>query len=139
MATTFKGPIRTGEDTGIPATTTLGTVVLQQEVTISANTSGATNMVLPPNSKIVDFVLDSFSSTPQSDVLVGTGADDDQFASIRSSAAGRYRPGVAPNLTAVSAVALNDTGASATRLWVDVTGTDVSGFSGFLGVHYVQR
>jgi hypothetical protein len=145
--TQFSGPVRTGKVTGVPATDTTGTLIAEQMTTVVSDTSGASSIVLPANSKIQDIVLTvSVSASGNAQgmlVRVGNADDVDYFASLKASAAGVYRLGVAPNVAAGSAASLNNVGASAVRLYVDVTAassaTNVENFAGFLSVTYVQR
>lgn len=144
-STTFQGPVQTGQDTGAPASTTIGTLVATQRVTVAGTTSGASSIVLP-SCTITDMVLDVLVSASGNAggmlVRVGTTADADQYASIKGSAAGRYRLGVAPNLTSGSAAAM-ETVAGPQRLFIDVTAAGSAGntenFSGLLTILYVQR
>ena len=61
---TFSGPIRTGVDTGRADTTTIGTVVLQQSVTVVASaqrtTAAAKFLVIPPNSDLLDITVRTY-------------------------------------------------------------------------------
>lgn len=58
--TTFSGPVRTGLNTGIPKTSTIGTVIAAQRVTVdSSNSAGApATMLLPSGSDVIDYLVD---------------------------------------------------------------------------------
>lgn len=142
--TTFSGPVRTGQDTGVPATTTLGTLLAHQYATVVSNTSGGSSIVLPANAKIVDMILEVLVSASGNatgvTTRVGTGTDPTQLASITATAKGTYRPGVTKNFAAASAAVWDNVGTSALRVWIDVTATSVTNqFSARLGVIYAQR
>lgn len=143
--THYSGPVITGQDNGVPAQNTQGTLVATQRVTVANTTSGASSIVLPSCS-IQDIILDVLVSASGNAggmlVRVGTTADATQFANINSSAAGRYRLGVAPNVAAGSAAAL-ETVAGPQRLFIDVTAqtsaTQTDKYSAILSITYVQR
>lgn len=143
--TTFKNPIQIGKDTGVPATTSLGTLVAEQNTTVVSNASGASSLILKANSRIVDMVvhIEATASANTQGMLIRVGdADDvDKFASIKCSAAGTYRPGSPPNAAAASAAAWKGVGASAMTLHIDVTAatsaTQVDNFQGVLSVLYI--
>lgn len=145
--TQFSGPVKTGKVTGVPATDTTGTLIAEQMTTIASNTSGASTIVLPANAKITDIILDvSVSASGNAAgmlVRVGNADDVDYFASLKASAAGVYRLGVAPNVAAGSAASLHNVGTSAVQVYVDVTAatsaTNTENFAGYLSVLYVQR
>lgn len=144
-STTFQGPVRTGNETGAQATDTIGTVIAAQKVTVASSTSGASSIVLP-TCTITDIVLDvlvSASGNAQGMLVnVGTTADATRFASIKSSAVGRWPLGLAPNRAAGSAAAM-ETVAGPQRIYVDVTAAasagNVQNFSGLLTIYYLQR
>ena len=147
-STTFQGPVQTGQDTGAPATTTIGTLVAAQAATVAGNTSGASSIVLPANSKISDWTLEVLVSASGLAagmlVRVGTTTDATRFGQINSSAQGvMYRPGIAPNLTGASAAAWNNIGTNDQRLFIDVTaqasGTNTGGYEAIFTVYYIQR
>lgn len=143
--THFSGPVITGQDNGVPAQKTQGTLIAAQKVTVASNTSGGSSIVLP-NCTITDIVLDvlvSASGNAQGMLVrVGTTADATRFANIKASATGRWPLGIAPNRAAASAAAM-ETVAGPQRLFVDVTaatsGGNVQNFSGLLTVYYLQR
>ena len=58
--TTWSGPLRTGNDTGVPATTTIGTLVASQRTTVQANNSAGNpaTMLLPPGSDVIEYLVD---------------------------------------------------------------------------------
>ena len=99
--TTFRGPVRTGQNVGNPTFNTLGTVLLTQETTVSRTNSvaGATQIArLPENSDAIDFivtVVSAFSGASagvgEVDIRIGTTASETLFGTIRASSAGHYR------------------------------------------------
>jgi len=148
--TTFSGPVRTGKDTGVPATTTLGTMEVVQGVSLASTTSGASTVVLPPNTKINEMQVEVHVPTSAStaadnnmSIRVGNSADLDYFADITVSAKGIYRTGAGINVAAASSKSWLDTGASATQLYIDVTAAgsaaDVSKFDAYFTVKYIQK
>ena len=84
-STTFQGPVQTGQDTGAPATTTIGTMVIEQRATVSNVTSGASTIVLP-DCTITDVILDVLVSASGNAggmlVRVGTTADATRYANV---------------------------------------------------------
>lgn len=95
--TTFAGPIRTGLDTGIPGTTTVGSVVLSQETTVTRTNSAQTLVArLPDNSDVHEFlvtVTSAFSSgfAGIAEIRIGTTANETRFGTMRVAGAGHYR------------------------------------------------
>jgi hypothetical protein len=147
MTSTFQGPVKTGVSTGAPATTTLGTVVATQVATVSNITSGASGIVIPANSKITDWQAEVLVSASGNAggmlVRIGNGDDATRFGQINCSAKGTYRNGVAPNVSTASAAAWNSVGASAARIYIDVTAqtsaTQTEAFSAIVSISYMQR
>lgn len=58
--TTFSGPVRTGVDTGVAATRTIGTVIAAQRVTVdSSNSAGApATMLMPSGVDVIEYLVD---------------------------------------------------------------------------------
>lgn len=58
--TNFSGPVKTGKDTGVSSTRTVGTVIAAQRVTVdSSNSAGApATMLLPSGADVVDYLVD---------------------------------------------------------------------------------
>lgn len=149
--TQFSGPVRTGKDNGIPAQKTVGTLMAQQAVSVASDTSGASTIVLPPDTRIDDITVKVHAAvtatlTQGALVRVGTTSDPAFYASIKVSGAGVYRPGVVPNVAAASAANwLAGTTTAPQRLFIDVTAAvaasadDVQTLQGILTVDYFQR
>src|SRR3546814_4370224 len=82
-STTHQGPVQTGKRTGAAATTTIGTLIATQVATVANTTSGASSIVLPANSKILDWqaeVLVSASGNAGGMLIrVGSTSDGTQF------------------------------------------------------------
>lgn len=152
---TWSGPIRTGRDTGAPSTTTIGVVAPTQFCTVTGNTSGAVNIVIPQGADIWDMRVvvyresSAAGSAATSGLLIRIGnvTDEDYFGQIKVSSAGIYvAGGGALNLpTAVSAASWRDL-AGDTRLSIDVTaavagsaGEGAANFDARLYVTYFQR
>lgn len=148
-ATTFSGPVRTGKYNGIPAQDTRGTLVAAQRVTVTEAMSGASSIILPPNTSISDMTVYVYSSATANTqgilVRVGTTTDAIYYANIKVSGAnGIFRPGTPPNATAASAKTwVIGTGSGQQRLFIDVTAAASAGetteFEGLLEVRYFQR
>ncbi|RJO72859.1 MAG: hypothetical protein C4523_02490 [Myxococcales bacterium] len=147
--TTFRGPlyVRAKADNGIPAQSDKGTVILEQMVSLAADTSGASSIVLPANSRIVDMnvvvITPATLNTQGILVRVGTTSDAIKFANIKTSASNIYRCGYAPNLTAGSVAAWHNIGTGSQRLYIDVTAAasaaETAEFTGLLSIQYVLR
>jgi hypothetical protein len=146
-ATHFKGPVQTGQNTGAPGSTTIGTLIATQVATVANTTSGASVIVLPANSKIVDWQVEVLVSASGNAggmlVRVGSTADGTKFGQVNCSAKGTYRNGVAPNVATASAAAWNNIGADPQRLFIDVTAqtsaTQTDAFSAIFTITYAQR
>lgn len=141
--THFSGPVVTGQDNGVPAQNTQGTLVAAQRVTVSSTTSGASSIVLPGCALIGgSLAVRVGTSGATMTVRVGATANDARFFAIDSSAAGFYRLGAIGNEANASAAAM-ETVTGPQRLFVDVTaagsGAGVSSFDAILTVEYVQR
>ena len=142
-STTFQGPVRTGNDTGAPATTTLGTVVASQRSTVASSTSGASSMVLP-SCTITNghLAVRTGVSGAVVTVRVGTTANDARFFSIDASAAGLYSLGALGSQANASAAAM-ETVSGPQRLFVDATAAGsaagIASFDAILTVEYIQR
>jgi hypothetical protein len=149
--TTFKGPVRTGRDPGFPAERTIGHVLVQQGTTVHSNTSGASSIVIPPDTRISNMQVIVTTSvenalTQGALIRVGNTADATRYASIKVSGLGVYHVGVAPNVAAGSAAAwITGTGADPQRLFIDVTSAvaasaaDLADLQAVLNVDYFQR
>lgn len=147
--TTFSGPVRTGRDTGVPGTTTIGTLVATQMTTVADATSGASSIVLPQDAGIkgmsVIVVTPATTTNTQGMLIrVGTTTDAVYYANIKVSAAGVYYVGVAPNVAAASAANWKNVSTSGPqRLYIDVTAAttagETGGFEGLVYIDYFQR
>lgn len=152
--TTFAGPIRTGQETGVTATNTIGHVIASQIATVRGNTSGAQNVVIPANSDIrsIRFIVVCAASAATS--IAGQGinfrigrvaGNDAYFGTIKVSGPRAYELGI-------NGDALNQTGASgaswfslvsATQVFIDATAVTSVSALGELGgriyFEYFQR
>lgn len=97
--TTFSGPVRSGTlKTGETNGPNIGFTVLQQETSITQNSTNAVSSTLyiPVGSKIVDIIVDvltAFNSGTSATLTVGTAAAGTQYASgVDAKTAGRVRP-----------------------------------------------
>lgn len=144
--TTFSGPLRVGKNTGVSSTSTIGTTVIEQSVTVAATTSGASTIVVPQDARITQIsLLVRTAATDNSggiNVRVGNSSDVDYFATVKGSASNIYMCGVAPNVAAASAASWYNMSAD-TQVYVDVTAAataaETAGFVGILSVQYIVR
>lgn len=97
--TTFSGPVRSGTlKTGETNGPNLGFAVLEQETSITQNSTNAVSSTLyiPVGSKIIDIIVDvltAFNSATSAVLTVGTAAAGTQYAgSVDAKTAGRTRP-----------------------------------------------
>lgn len=97
--TTFSGPVRSGTlKTGETNGPNLGFAVLEQETSITQNSTNAVSSTLyiPVGSKIIDIIVDvltAFDSASTAVLTVGTAAAGTQYAgSVDAKTAGRVRP-----------------------------------------------
>lgn len=112
--TTFSGPVRSGTlKTGETNGPNLGYAVLEQETSITQNSTNAVSSTLyiPVGSKIVDIIVDvltAFNSATSAVLSVGTAAAGTQYAgSVDAKTAGRVRPTfTAAQLAAMSNVSV---------------------------------
>lgn len=112
--TTFSGPVRSGTlKTGEPNGPNLGFAVLEQETSITQNSTTAVSSTLyiPAGSKIIDIIVDTltaFNSASSAVLSVGTSAGGTQYASgVDVATAGRARPTfTAAQLAAMSNVSV---------------------------------
>jgi hypothetical protein len=112
--TTFSGPVRSGTlKTGEPNGPNLGFAVLEQETSITQNSTTAVSSTLyiPAGSKIIDIIVDvltAFNSATTAVLSVGTAAAGTQYASgVDAKTAGRVRPTfTAAQLAAMSNVSV---------------------------------
>lgn len=107
---THSSNIRVGQETGVPATRTVGSVVLHQRAEgLSAATSGVRVFVLPSSAEITYFDVALLSSIPGEATVrfgaVGAGGSD-FYGRVTISAAGVYTissPGTSPTVWAIGA------------------------------------
>ena len=138
--TTFSGPLRTGKNTGVPVTTTLGHLVAEQRVTVAVASKKA-RLFLPPNSSLIEgtiFVTDAVSGIAAGvNVRLGTSADEGKFSVTPVSARNLYR------IAAVSAPSVLNFGTSvANTIAVDATAqasaADLVAFQAVVSILYRQ-
>lgn len=94
--TNFSGPIKTGKDTGVDSTRTIGTVIAAQRVTVlSSNSAGAhATMLIPSGADVVDYLVDveipfapgALATAAELSVLHGSTL----VTNVTVSASGRY-------------------------------------------------
>ena len=90
-ATRFKGPVRTGHNTGAPSTTTLDTLPAVRRISVSADGVYAVGAV--PACDIVRMWINTFtawegSAGTTTTLRAGTSADNDLYGSVVLSAVG---------------------------------------------------
>lgn len=141
--TSFQGPVQTGNETGAPATSTIGTVVAVQRATVASNTSGASNIVLPSCAMVnAHLAVRTGVSGAVVTVRVGATANESKYCAIDASAAGLYSLGGLGNEANASAAAM-ETIAGPQRLYVDATAAGsaagVANFDAILTIEYIQR
>ena len=129
-ATRFKGPVRTGQDTGAPSTTTLSTLPAIRKISVSAD--GVYSAGGIPACDIVRVWINTFTAWEGSagcttTIRVGTSADNDLYGSVVLSAVGTRDL----NLSA-AAIGL----ASGVTMIVDVTTVGTAGVG--LGAFFVE-
>jgi hypothetical protein len=129
-ATRFKGPVRTGQDTGAPSTTTLSTLPAIRRISVSADGVYAAGGI--PACDIVRMWISTFTAWEGSagcttTIRVGTSADNDLYGSVVLSAVGTRDL----NLSA-AAIGL----ASGVTMIVDVTTVGTAGVG--LGAFFVE-
>lgn len=138
--TTFSGPVRSGTlKTGETNGPNLGYAVLEQETSITQNSTSAVSSTLyiPAGSKIVDIIVDvltAFNSATSAVLSVGTAAAGTQYASgvDVKTATGRIRPTfTAAQLAAMSNVSVLGVAAPTTApvvVTVTPTGATSAGY-----------
>jgi len=112
--TTFSGPVRSGTlKTGEPNGPNLGLAVLEQETSITQNSTTAVSSTLyiPVGAKLIDIIVDvltAFNSATTAVLSVGTTAGGTEYASsVDAKTAGRVRPTfTAAQLAAMSNVSV---------------------------------
>lgn len=133
-ATRFRGPVRTGHNTGAPSTTTLDTLPAVRRVSVSAD--GVYNVGAIPACNIVRMWINTEvawegSAGTTTTLRFGTSADNDLFGSVVLSAVATRD--LTPS--AVSLLAL----ASGQQYIVDVTTVGTAGVgTGSFYVEYLQ-
>lgn len=137
--TTFSGPVRSGTlKTGETNGPNLGYAVLEQETSITQNSTNAVSSTLyiPAGAKIVDIIVDvltAFNSATTAVLSVGTAAAGTQYAgSVDAKTAGRVRPTfTAAQLAAMSNVSVLGVAAPTTApvvVTVTPTGATSAGY-----------
>ena len=139
--TTFSGPVRTGNNSGAPVTTTIGHLVAEQRTTVQVGAMKS-RLFLPPNSALIEgtiFVTDAASGIAAGvNVRLGTSADEGKFSVTPVSARNLYR------IAAVSAPSVLNFGTSvANTIAIDATAqasaADLVAFRAVVSILYRQE
>ena len=96
--TTWNHPLRTGVDTGVTATRTIGHVLSQQVATAAGDAPAASNMVLPAGAEVVEWRAHVVSAASAAtsiasqgvNIRIGRSANDAYYATIKVSGPGHY-------------------------------------------------
>lgn len=132
-ATRFKGPVRTGHNTGAPSTSTLSTLPAVRRISVSADGVYAVGAI--PACDIVRMWINTFTAWEGSagcttTIRAGTSADNDLYGSVVLSAVGSRD-------LALSAASLGL--ASGVSMIIDVTTVGTAGVGvGSFFVEYLQ-
>jgi hypothetical protein len=145
--TTFSGPIRAGTINTTTGTTlgenvrNVGSVVMVQTVPITqagTTTALATNIVLPPNSHILNIqVLQTTAWATTTTISIGTSVTANELVAAQDLLPGtNLLSGLGPGTSATRAANWDDTGTTDKRIWV-LSGGGTGGV-GTLTVRYIQ-
>lgn len=147
---TFRHPLRTGVETGVTATNTIGFTQSVQVGTAAGNDPALSNIVLPAGAEVVEWRAHVVSAASAATSIAGQGvnirigrvADDAYFATIKVSGPGVYTvPMTTLNPPAnVSAAGNLATGiTSAQQVFIDATAVTSVSAVGQLGFRVYAR
>lgn len=148
--TTFSGPLRTGQNTGAPSTTTIGTLPATQACTVSVNARKGV-IVVPDDvqfDRITAYVTQVVSGSSMAagvNIRVGVSAREAKYATIPVSAMGVYEASRVPaNCSAIAWMAavsagLGDTAIITIDATAQASAADWEEFEAVVQVSYIQR
>lgn len=145
--TTFSGPIRTGVDTGVAGTTTIGTVVLQQSVTVVASaqrtTAASKTIILPPNCDLTDIIVRTYAAWAHGatfgTVDIGDAASPITIAKVSCPNSGVFRMGGTNFTLSLQNLHQISDPASAKTIFIKTSATAADPGESVVTIFYAQR